>query len=102
MKKTGLFILLISMCMVVGCAMPYSPGAFYSNMDVPIEASGMEIGSKTGTSKMVNYAGVVAMGDASIIAAAKSAGIMKVKTIDVHYDSIMGIINTTTTTITGD
>ncbi|MDA3898493.1 MAG: hypothetical protein PF482_20330 [Desulfobacteraceae bacterium] len=102
MKKMGLFVLLISICFIVGCAMPYSPGAFYSKIDTPIEASGMEIGSKTGTSTMVNYAGAVAMGDASIIAAAKSAGITKIKTIDVHYDSIMGIINTTTTTITGD
>ena len=68
----------------------------------PDDASGLQIGSKTGTSSMVNYAGVVAIGDASVKTAASNAGITKVKTMDVHYDSIMGIINTTTTTITGD
>ena len=106
MKKMGLFILLMSMCMVVGCASPYSQGVIYSKIDVPMcspdDASGLQIGSKTGTSQMVNYCGYVAIGDASVQTAAKNGGITKVKTMDVHFDSILGIINTTTTTITGD
>ncbi|MBC2715336.1 MAG: hypothetical protein HF978_08515 [Desulfobacteraceae bacterium] len=106
MKKIGLFILLISICMLVGCARPYSPGLLISNYDYPAstpdDASGLQLGAKTGTSQMINYLGWVAIGDASIKTAAKDAGITKVKTVDVHYDSILGIINTTTTTITGD
>jgi hypothetical protein len=106
MKKLGFFVLLASICMLVGCAGPYQPGIWYSNMDAPMcspdDASGLQIGSKTGTSQMVNYVGVVAIGDASIQTAARNAGISKVKTVDVHYNSILGIINTTTTKITGD
>lgn len=106
MKKAAFFIVLLSVCMLVGCATPYSPGAWYSKIDVPMcspdDASGLQIGSKTGTSQMVNYVGVVAIGDASIQAAARNGGISKVKTVDVHYDSILGIINTTITKVTGD
>lgn len=106
MKKLGFFVLLLSACMFVGCATPYSPGAWFSNIDVPAcspdDATGLQVGSKTGTSQMVNYLGLIAIGDASVKTAAASAGISKVKTIDVHYDSILGIINTTTTKITGE
>ncbi len=51
---------------------------------------------------MINYFGWVAIGDASISTAARNAGITKVKTVDVHYDSVLGLINTTTTKITGE
>ncbi len=106
MKKMGAFIFLLSICMLVGCAGPYTQGGIISNYDFPMcspdDASGLQIGSKTGTSQMVNYLGWIATGDASIQTAAKNAGITKVKTVDVHYDSLLGIVNTTTTKITGE
>jgi len=107
MKKLSLWVLVLGACMLVGCAMPpYSPGIWFSDIDVPAcspdDATGLQIGSKTGTSQMVNYVGVVAIGDASIKTAAANAGISKVKTVDVHYNSILGIINTTTTMVTGE
>lgn len=106
MKKMGLFVLLVSICFLVGCARPYAPGAFISNTDVPMcspdDASGLQVGSKSGSSQMINYLGLVATGDASVKAAAKNGGITKVKTMDVHFDNILGIIMTTTTNITGE
>ncbi len=106
MKKLGFLVLLMGAFMLVGCAGPYSPGWVVSDYNFPAcspdEASGLDIGSKSGESQMVNYLGWVAKGDASVQAAAQSAGISKVKTVDVHYESILGIINTTTTKITGD
>ena len=106
MKKMGLFVLLVRICFLVGCARPYAPGAFISNMDAPMcspdDASGLQVGSKSGSSQMINYLGLVAIGDASVKTAAKSAGITKVKTMDVHFDNILGIIMTTTTNITGE
>jgi hypothetical protein len=105
MKKIGFFICLISMVMLVGCG-PYCPGIIFSDIDVPLcspdDASGLQLGSKTGTSEMVNYIGWIATGDASIQAAAKNGGITNVKTVDYHYDTILGIVNTTTTTVTGE
>lgn len=106
MKKIGFFISLISMVMLIGCAMPYSPGVIFSDIDIPAcspdDASGLNPGSKTGTSQMVNYLGWIATGDASIQAAANNGGISNVKTVDYHYNTILGIVNTTTTTVTGE
>lgn len=106
MKKLGFLVLLVGAFMLVGCAGPYSPGWIVSDYEFPAsspdDATGLQLGSKAGTSQMVNYLGWVAIGDASIQAAAKSAGISKVKTVDVHYNSILGIINTTTTKVTGE
>jgi hypothetical protein len=106
MKKMSYLVLLISICMLVGCAMPYGPGFIISNYDFPAcspdDASGLQVGAKSGTSQMINYLGWIATGDASIATAAKNAGITKVKTVDVHFDTILGIISTTTTKVTGD
>lgn len=106
MKKIGFFIGLISMVMMLGCAGPYTHGVIFSDMKIPgcspDSATGLQPGPKTGTSEMVNYIGWIATGDASIAAAAKNGGIKAVKTVDVHYTTILGIVNTTTTTVTGD
>jgi len=106
MKKMGFFVLLISICMLVGCAAPYTQGMIFSNMDRPAcspdDATGLQVGSKAGSSQMVNYLGLIAIGDASIKTAARNAGISKVKTVDVHFDSVLGVVNTTTTNVTGE
>jgi len=106
MKKIGVFICLITMVMFFGCAGPYTHGLLFSDMTVPAcspdDSSGLKLGSKTGTSQMVNYVGLIATGDSSMEAAAKNGGIRNVKTVDVHYSTILGIINTTTTTVTGE
>jgi hypothetical protein len=106
MKKFGVLMALIGVLMFFGCAGPYSHGWLVSEYDAPMcspdEASGLAIGAKTGQATMTNYVGLVATGDASITAAAQNGGIKKVKTVDYHYDSILGIINKTTTIVTGD
>jgi len=106
MKKISFVICLISMVMFLGCAGPYTQGFIFSDMKIPgcspDDSSGLQPGSKTGSSQMVNYIGWIATGDASIAAAAKAGGIKTVKTVDVHYTTILGIVNTTTTTVTGD
>lgn len=106
MKKLGILVALIGSLMLFGCAGPYSPGFIVSQYNAPMcspdDASGLDIGSKTGKAQMVNYLGWIAQGDASVAAAAKNGGISKVKTVDYHYDSLLGIINKTTTIVTGD
>lgn len=94
------------MVMFLGCAGPYTHGIIFSDITIPAcspdDASGLQPGSKTGVSEMVNYLGWIATGDASIEAAAKNGRIKNVKTVDVHYSTILGVVNTTTTTVTGD
>jgi hypothetical protein len=106
MKKIGFLICLMSIFMMVGCAGPYTHGVIFSDMKrpgcSPDDSSGLQPGSKTGTSQMINYIGWIATGDASIEAAAKNGHIKTVKTVDVHYETILGIVNTTTTMVTGD
>ncbi|MBU1172390.1 MAG: TRL-like family protein [Proteobacteria bacterium] len=67
----------------------------------PDSAQGLTPGMKTGEASMVNYLGLVAKGDASITAAAANGGIKTIHTVDYKYNSILGIINTTTTIVTG-
>lgn len=106
MKPVKLILSVLAILMLVGCAAPYSGGMFFSDYKAllcsPGDSSGLTPGSKVGEAKMVNYVGYVAIGDASITAAAANGGITKIKTVDYKYHSIMGIINTTTTIVTGD
>ncbi len=108
MKKLTILVSLVSIVMLLGlgCAGPYSPGFIVSDYDAPQcapdDASGLDVGSKVGKAQMVNYLGWIAQGDASIQAAAENGGISKIKTSDYHYDSLLGIINKTTTIVTGD
>ncbi len=88
--------------LLTGCAGPYSAGAWYSDMSAPsaVTDNGASC-SKVGQSQMVNYLGLIATGDASVATAKKNAGITKVANVDYDHDSILGIINTTTTKVCG-
>lgn len=106
MKKLAILVSLIGVVMLFGCAGPYSPGFIISEYDAPMcspdDADGLDIGAKTGEAMMINYLGWIATGDASIAAAAANGGISRVKTVDYHFDSLLGIVNKTTTVVTGD
>lgn len=105
MKLIKLAVCVLGLMAVVGCAGPYSGGGLFSDYKAlncsPDDAQGLALGSKTGESTMTNYLGLVAIGDASITMAAKNGGINTIKTVDYKYNSILGIINTTTTIVTG-
>ncbi len=106
MKKLGIIVALLSFAMLIGCAGPYTGGWILSQYNAPAcspdEAGGLDIGARVGKATMINYLGLIAQGDASITAAAKNGKISKVKTVDYNYDSLLGIINKTTTIVTGD
>ena len=106
MKLWRMVVVSLGLIMIVGCAGPYSGGMLFSNYSVlmcsPDDSQGLTPGSKTGEASMVNFLGLVAAGDASITAAAQNGGITNIKTADFKYNSILGIINTTTTIVTGE
>ena len=106
MKKLVVLASLVGMVMLFGCAGPYSGGMIISDYQAPMcspdDASGLDIGNKTGEAMMINYLGWIATGDASIQAAAANGGISKVKTVDYNFNSLLGIVNKTTTIVTGD
>ncbi len=106
MKYLKLIICVLSIMAFVGCAGPYSGGILFSDYTAlncsPDDSSGLAPGPKVGESTMVNYLGYVAIGDASITKAAANGSISKIKTVDYKFNSILGIINTTTTIVTGN
>lgn len=76
-------------------------GPLFSDATLPITATSNSKGSKTGTAKSTNIIGIHT-GDSSIQAAAKSAGISKIYTVDVHGKCILGVYSETTVIVTGE
>jgi hypothetical protein len=105
MRKIILSLLAFaSFAFLAGCASVASPlaGAIYTDVKAPVTATSNSGASKVGTSTASSILGLVAMGDASIDAAAKSAGIKKIQHVDYHSTSILGLYSTFTVTVYGE
>ncbi len=83
---------------------PVGVGSCYTEVRGPHEESiTMHVGgSKMGSSSATNVLGWVATGDASINAAAKSAGITKINYVDYHTTSILLLYVTYETVVYGE
>ena len=69
----------------------------------PINATGYAVGSKVGIAKATGYFGVIFIdGDASIRTAAKNGGINRISSVDLKKTSILGIVVTYETIVTGE
>ena len=69
----------------------------------PINATGYAVGSKVGTAKATGYFGVIFIdGDASIRTAAKNGGINRISSVDLKKTSLLGIIVTYETIVSGE
>jgi len=72
------------------------------SLTLPVTATSNPIGAKVGTAKATGYLGVLFFNaDASIQTAAKNAGITEVSTVDIKQTSILGLIVTYETIVTG-
>lgn len=76
-------------------------GFIYTDVTGPVTACTGN-GSKVGTSKATSYVGIIAVGDASIDTAKRSAGINNVTSVDIKRENILGIVATYTTTVRGN
>jgi len=88
-----------------GCfAVVSSPltGALYTDVKAGQEATSNSGASKTGSACAQSILGLVATGDASVGAAARSAGITKISYVDSKSTSILGIIATYCTEVYGE
>lgn len=73
------------------------------SLTLPVTATSNNVGSKVGTSKATGYLGALFFdADASIRTAAKNGGIKKISTVDVKYSTILGLIVTYETIVTGE
>jgi len=73
------------------------------SLTLPVTATSNTIGSKVGTSKATGYLGILFFdADASIKTAAKNGGITKVSTVDIKQTSLLNLIVTFETIVTGE
>jgi hypothetical protein len=73
------------------------------SVTLPVNATSNSVGSKVGTAKATGYLGFLFFNqDASIRTAAKNAGISKISTVDVKSSSILGLIVSYETIVTGE
>ena len=91
MRKAALLGLLIGTGMLAGCASPMPVGVLYTELSLPITATGAQ-GKKEGTAECKSIMALVAMGDCSIETAKKNGGISKVSNVDWEAKSVLGII----------
>ncbi len=66
-------------------------GAVYTGYTAPAAVTSNELGDKVGTAATISVLGIVAVGDAGINQAAKSAGITKISHVDVKTISLLGL-----------
>jgi len=79
--------------------------AFFAScaLTLPVNATSNTVGSKVGTAKATGYLGVLFFDqDASIQTAAKNAGITKISTVDIKSTSLLNLVVTYETIVTGE
>jgi hypothetical protein len=82
------FALMLSSCAIVSS--PLS-GFVYTDVKSPVAVTDNQNSTKVGTAEATSILGIVATGDASVEAAAKSAGITKIHHVDQHSTGIIGV-----------
>lgn len=104
MKKTiAIFTACALLTLFVGCATTYPIGTVYTELKLPVTATANNgKATKVGTAKCISVLTLVAIGDASIEAAKKDAGITKVHHVDWEVENILGIIGKYKVTVYGE
>lgn len=70
---------------------------------LPVNATSNPVGSKVGTAKATGYLSILFFNqDASIRTAAKNAGITRISTVDIKQTSVLNLIVTYETIVTGE
>lgn len=102
MKK--IFALAFIAFMFTGCSAVKSPvtGMIYTDIKDGMAVTANAGSSKVGTAEAKGILGVVAIGDASIQAAAKEAGITRIQHVDYHSKSYVGVYSVYTVIVYGE
>lgn len=77
-------------------------GFVYTDMQDGAMVTSNTVGNKVGRAKATNVLGIVVQGDASVNAAAKSAGITKISHVDFHKTNILGVFGTCEIVVYGE
>jgi hypothetical protein len=72
-------------------------------LTLPVNATGNTVGNKVGTAKATGFLGILFFNaDASISSAARNGGITRISTVDLKQTSILNLIVTYETIVTGE
>ena len=92
MKKMKIATLAAAVALLSSCS-----------LTLPVNATSNTVGNKVGRAKATGYLGVLWFNqDASIRNAAKNGGITKISTVDIKSTSILGLVMTYETIVTGE
>ncbi len=100
MKKILTFT--FAAALLAGCAKSPVMGGIYTDVRDGMAVTGNAGSSKVGTAEVKGYLGLVAMGDASIQTAARSAGITRIHHVDYMTKSYVGVYTIYTVIVYGD
>lgn len=100
MKK--LFAFAFAAALFTGCVKSPIVGGIYTDIKDGMAVTGNAGSSKVGTAEAKGYLGIVAMGDASIQAAAREAGITRIHHVDYQAKSYVGVYTIYTIVVYGD
>ena len=103
MRKTATYLALALFfaALLVGCAAPVT-GLLYTDVKAPVTVTENPSYSKVGTGSAISLLGAVAFGDASIQAAAKSAGITKIHHVDYKLTQVLWVFGQYTVMVYGE
>lgn len=91
-KVKTIFALLALVAMMSSCA-----------LTLPVNATSNPVGTRVGTATATGYLGFLFFdADASIRTAAKNGGITKISTVDIKQTSLLNLIVTYETIVTGE
>ena len=105
-KKVGAGILVILIMTLIGCQTPMTPtgAGIVTSVSYPHYQAVVDgkIGAKTGKSSSLTVLGLVSVGNASVVNAARDAGITEIKTIDHYFQNVLFFYYFYQTIVTGD
>lgn len=104
MKKILLVMSVMGLFAVSGCGF-VADGPFgwaYTDSKTPVAVGPAKTGSKEGRACITSFFGAITVGDASIDAAMKAAGIKEINTINKKNLSIFGTYTRQCTVVTGE
>ncbi len=76
-------------------------GVIYTNVTLPVTATGSDNATKVGTATAYNFFWLFSFGDAGINAAARSGNITKISHVDRNEFMLLGIVGSTSTYVYG-
>lgn len=100
MKK--IFAAAFAALLFTGCVKAPLIGGIYTDIKDGMAVTGNAGSSKIGTAEAKGYVGLVALGDASIQAAAREAGITRIHHVDYEAKSYVGVYTIYTIIVYGD